>query len=167
MKKKNIIALIVAVLLITAYAALRERHLVYFFFHAGADASAATPCDESLWRFNAEKEKVIIPCITLTGVVERKHKEADGDENIQVRPDADYMHLLNAWNILLQWGDIAVEPICENAPTKKEFIEACAGYKSALTLPHVGDRVSVTGSYGTDKHGWAEIHPVTRIDILP
>jgi len=166
MKKKFITFFTVCILLFLAYASVRERHLVHFF-RQGSNAQAEIACNETLWQYNAEEEQVIKPCITLTGTVESTHAEADGDENIQLNPDSGYVHLLNVWNILGQWGDIAIEPICENPPSEKKFVKACTGYKSTITLPHVGDHISVTGSYGADKHGWVEIHPVTKIALIP
>ncbi len=165
MNKKSFIALSILFLLLIVYALFRERHLVYMFGRQ-SEIKAELSCDESLWHYNAEEENVINSCITITGVVASMHSESDGDENIQLRPDPGYVHLLNIWNILGQWGNIAIEAICENPPSKKKFITACAGYKSAITLPRVGDHISVTGSYGTDKHGWAEIHPVAGVNNI-
>lgn len=152
-------------LLLVVFVIIRERHLVYYF-QTNADPAAAIACDSTLWQYNAEKEDVAMPCITITGTVMSRHSEDDGDENIQLKPDPEYVHLLNIWNVLGQWGNMAIEPICENTPAKKEFKKACQGYTSNLTLPGVGDRVRVTGSYGTDKHSWFEIHPVTKIEVI-
>ena len=166
MKKAILAIFVAAVVAFLAYAGFRERHLVYLF-SPGSRASAVSACDESLWNYNAETENVLNPCLTITGVVQSRQAETDGDENIQVRPDQQYVHLINIWNILGQWGNIAVEPICEHRPVKKPFIKACQGYTSRLTLPPVGAHISITGSYGTDKHRWTEIHPVTNITVIP
>ena len=129
--------------------------------------SSLTPCDESLWNYNGEGEEVIERCITITGSVVSMHPEKDGDENIQVQLDPQFAHLLNNLNITGQSGHLAVEPICENPPSRKAFKKACTGYISKLTMPHVGDHIAVTGSLDTDKgHGWHEIHPVTKIEII-
>ena len=165
MKKEVILSLIALVVLCIVVIAVREPHLVYFF-QKGADTHATSPCNSSLWNYNAEEEQVITPCVTFTGVVQSTHAEDDGDQNIQLRPDPEYIHLINTWNIVGQWGNIALEPICENPSSKKSFRKACAGYVSSINLPHTGEHISVTGSYGADKHGWVEIHPVTKIEKI-
>ena len=136
------------------------------FIYLRISVTAQSPCDETLWKYNAEQE-IPIKCITFTSTVVSLHGESDGDENIQVQPDLRYVPLLNWRNWFGQGGQIAVEPICEKTPSKKAFEKACAGYKSNLTLPKVGDHIAVTGSYGTDQgHGWREIHPVTKITAI-
>ena len=166
MKKKLTASLVAVALLFFAFILFRAPHLVYIF-RQGSQAEAQFPCDDSLWNHNSEDEQILKSCVTISGVVESRHAEADGDENIQLKPDPDYVHLLNIWNILGQVGNIAVEPICEHHPTRENSKEACAGYKSHVKLPRKGDHVSVTGSYVIDKHRWTEIHPVTKIFVLP
>ncbi len=164
-KKKLVIVLIAVIFLALIFVLVREPHIVSIFRH-GSQAEAQFPCGASLWKYNAEEENILKSCVTISGVVVSRNAEDDGDENIQLKPDPEYVHLLNVWNIFGQWGNIAVEAICENHPSKDNFRKACKGYKSQVILPHVGDHISVTGSYGIDKHGWTEIHPVTKIIMI-
>lgn len=128
----------------------------------------ATDCDNSLWQHNAEDERVSVPCIYVTGVVEKVKPEDDGDMNIQLKPDPQYSVLLNSYNIKDGDGKIALEPICAVSPSnfRPAFKKACSGYTNHVFIPAVGMHIGVKGSYGQDKHYWMEIHPVTSIDIL-
>jgi hypothetical protein len=45
-------------------------------------------------------------------------------------------------------------------------VPACQGYRNAVTIPAVGDVVSITGSYVLDAdHGWVETHPVSSVTV--
>ena len=165
--KKNIVAVLISVIFLVLIFVLAEEPYLVFIFRHGSQAEAQSPCNDLLWNHNAEEEQVLKSCVTISGVVVSRNAEDDGDENIQLKPDPQYVHLLNIWNVLAQWGHIAVEAICENHPSKGNFKKTCKGYKSQVTLPRVGDHISVTGSYDIDKHGWTEIHPVTKIIITP
>ncbi len=45
---------------------------------------------------------------------------------------------------------------------------ACAGYHNPLTIPPPGAHVVVTGPWVLDApHGWNEIHPLERAEVLP
>ena len=166
MKLRKIIIISAGVLiLLLASLAVMERHLIYLFIKVPAEIHEAK-CNESLWKYNAEPEDVIQKCIYLSGTVTGTHQEEDGDFNIQLRPDPQYVPLLNAYNVFFQFGNIAVEPICEATPKRKEFIKSCDGYLSSLKMPKKGDHISVIGAYTHDKHKWAEIHPVTDIELI-
>lgn len=89
-------------------------------------------------------------------------------------------------------GLLVVEVVCANPgkileaqrnepdPAKKPhyqgMIDACKGYRNKVVRPATGDTIAVTGELVMDTgpssknpiqdHGWREIHPVTRIDVL-
>ena len=43
----------------------------------------------------------------------------------------------------------------------------CTGYVNHVMLTQVGDHVKVTESYVIDsQNGWAEIHPITKIEKI-
>ena len=63
------------------------------------------------------------------------------------------------------------EPICQNPVSQADAVDACRDFHSAVELPTESHaHVRVLGSYvlDTDKpgHGWMEIHPVTRIEVV-
>ena len=166
MKTKTILIVSAALLIVLlAIFGIMERHLIYLFIKVPAEIHEAK-CNESLWQYNAEPEDVIQRCMYLTGTVAGIHAEEDGDYNIQLRPDPQYVPLLNAYNVFFQVGNIAVEPICEVTPKRKDFIKSCDDYHSNLKMPKKGDHIAVIGAYTHDKHRWAEIHPVTDIKLI-
>ena len=62
---------------------------------------------------------------------------------------------------------LVVEIVCANPVKLKKAKSACAGYTNRIALPNVGEHVRVTGTHVIDSHnGWAEIHPVSRIEKL-
>ena len=64
-------------------------------------------------------------------------------------------------------GDLVIEAVCINNITRKKAMGACRGYVNHVILPEIGDHVKVTGSYVIDSHnGWAEIHPITKIEKI-
>jgi hypothetical protein len=128
---------------------------------------AAENCDAALWShtYLPERLKVLDACVAVEGEVRQMHSESDGDMHIRLR--VDEKRALNYVNRLHLNGDIVVEAVCEHAPKGEAATAACAGYESHVSIPHVGDRVRVTGSWVVDReNGWTEIHPVTLIEVL-
>jgi hypothetical protein len=127
------------------------------------------PCDASLWQhvYHPYRLKVINPCILVTGTIQEKRYEKDGDIHVLVRLDPRYDSLLNRLNVADERGDLVVEPVCEHAVTQADAVAACRGYASDIAVPSPGTRVRVEGSYVLDQdHGWMEIHPVTSLAPL-
>lgn len=138
---------------------------------AAAKAFVATGCDDSLWEhvYHPQRLKVVEKCISVTGTIHHVKKEADGDDHIQVRLDPEFRHLLNARNKAAQADALVVEPICQNPVTQADAQEACRDFHSTVEVPPKGSHVRVLGSYVLDaeaRHGWMEIHPVTRIEVV-
>jgi hypothetical protein len=105
----------------------------------------------------------------VTGVIESKRVEKDGDYHIRVKLDPPFSNLINSANIKNQFGDLVVEPICVNKVTQADAISACQNFRQNISIPPIGSHVNITGSYVLDReHGnWAEIHPVTSITPVP
>lgn len=124
-------------------------------------------CDPGLWSHVYEKKRlrVVEPCTAVDGRVAAVAPSWDGDLHIDLDPDQK--SVLNPVNAIHGGGKLVVEIICEHVPNRPDAKVACAGFHSQITIPKVGDRIRVTGAYVTDvEHGWREVHPVTRIDIL-
>lgn len=107
-------------------------------------------------------------CVTVKGTIMLKRPEPDGDIHYRLKLDSGQdPNLVNAKDI---GGFLVFEPICVVPinKTNKPALAACKGFHQTLTLPNKGDKVEITGIHRLDKqHGWLEMHPVTKITILP
>ena len=140
---------------------------------AAAKQFVATGCDDSLWEhvYHPQRLAVVEKCIAVTGIIHHVKKEPDGDEHIQLQLDSQFEGLLNDRNRTAQAGCLILEPICQNPVTQADAVKACRDFHSAVELPtEKHAHVKVLGSYilDTEKpgHGWMEIHPVTRIEVV-
>lgn len=107
-------------------------------------------------------------CKTVTGVVVESSVDQDGDQHMLLKPDAGQEVVVNARNVQKKQGNLVLEVVCANHTTLGKVGHACDGYVNHVQLPPLGAHVKASGSYVIDTHnGWAELHPITRIDILP
>ena len=124
-------------------------------------------CDASLWShvYLPERLRVIEACAAVDGRVVSVRRESEGDVHIAVDPDDK--GVLNLVNFLHGHGNLVTEVICGTVLDHGYAKTACTGFRQQVTIPTVGDRVRVIGTYVTDSEsGWNEIHPVTRIETL-
>ncbi len=131
--------------------------------------SGASGCNEALWKhvYDPTRLQVLDKCQVVTGVIEESNADPDGDQHMLLKLDKGQKDLLTKKNKKKKQGDLVVEVVCVNNITRKRAMGACTGYTNNITLPAVGDHVRVTGSYVIDSHnGWAEIHPVSRIEKM-
>ena len=140
---------------------------------AAAKGFVTTGCDETLWEhvYHPQRLAIVEKCIAVTGIIHHVKKEPDGDEHIQLQLDSQFEGLLNGRNRTAQADCLILEPICQNPVTQADAVDACRDFHSAVELPTESHaHVRVLGSYvlDTDKpgHGWMEIHPVTRIEVV-
>lgn len=143
--------------------------------HSGSarpDASRSSKpggCDPLLWHhvYHAYRLHVISACRTVTGTVEDVRQEPDGDIHILLKPDPQYVGLVNAGNTEWEHGDLVLEAICAGYVSQADAVTACHSLTSRVRSVSAGDRIRVTGSYVLDAdHGWMEIHPVSRITVI-
>lgn len=136
--------------------------------------SASLPpdsCDSSLWKHISTTHalKIIDQCKTVTGTIANIKTEGDGDYHIGLKPDNQYLNLLNLQNTSKHNGELVLEPICQVKPAPDtEAVTLCANYSGPhFQIPVVGTHVRVTGSYVVDGGwGWMEIHPVSYLAPL-
>jgi hypothetical protein len=131
--------------------------------------SAATGCDASLWDhvYNPTRLQQLAPCVSVAGIIDESDADADGDQHFLLRLDPGQATLLNKRNQKKKGGDIVLEIVCANPTTMKKAKSACAGYTNPIPIPAVGAHVRATGTYVIDSHnGWAEIHPVSKLQVL-
>jgi hypothetical protein len=132
------------------------------------DNNAATDCD-SLWKYvyNPDRLHVTEKCKTVTGVIEESNADEDGDQHMLLKLDNGQGKLLTKQNKKKKQGDLVIEAVCVNKTTLKKVGKTCEGYINKIKLPKLGDHVKVTGSLVIDSHnGWAEIHPITKIEVI-
>jgi hypothetical protein len=134
-------------------------------------STSSNGCDQTLWNhvYNPTRLQVVDKCKSVTGIIESKRVEKDGDFHIRVKLDPQFSNMINSANVQNQFGDLVVEPICVNKVTQADAISACQNFHQNISIPPIGSHVKIIGSYVLDKeHGsWAEIHPVTSITTIP
>jgi hypothetical protein len=133
--------------------------------HHRVAAARRSACGTALWRhvFHADRLRLVRRCMTVRGRVTELRWEPDGDLHILL---ATRPGLVNADNDKYEHGDLVLEEICQGSVTQADAVAACRGVPHDLTVPSVGERVRVSGSYVLDAdHGWMEIHPVTNLTI--
>ena len=132
-------------------------------------ASTAGGCNDALWKqvYDPSRLQVLDKCKVVTGVIEESNADEDGDQHMLLKLDKGQKDLLTKRNEKKKQGDLVIEVVCANKITRKKAMGACTGYTNNISLPAVGDHVRVTGSYVIDSHnGWAEIHPVSKIEKM-
>jgi hypothetical protein len=139
-----------------------------------------TQCDPTLWSHVYHAPRLIVkqPCVTVTGTIvdatagkksDGVRHEADGDTHGWLKVDPQFENLLNAGNISDEGGNLVFEIVCRFPVTQQDAKAACANYTDQVSLPPVGSHVQIVGTLVQDSfHAqWMEIHPVTRITVLP
>jgi hypothetical protein len=139
-----------------------------------------TQCDPSLWTHVYHPLRLIVKqqCISVTGIIvdatagkksDGVRHEADGDTHGWLNVDPEFENLLNAGNISDEGGNLVFEIVCRFPVSQQDAKAACANYTDHVSLPPVGSHVQVVGTLVQDTfHAkWIEIHPVTRITVLP
>jgi hypothetical protein len=140
-----------------------QHHRHHYHHHLAAARLSA--CGTALWRhiYHPDRLRLVRKCMTVRGRVTELRWEPDGDLHILL---ATRPGLVNAVNDEYEHGDLVLEEICQGSVTQPDAVAACQGVPHNLTVPSVGDRVTVSGSYVLDAdHGWMEIHPVTSLTI--
>ena len=133
---------------------------------SGCTDDPAAYLQKNIW--NAKRLDIIEPCITITGVVTAVRPILDGDLHVHLRPDPHFSGLVNEKNIQARGGNLIMEPQCRWAMWRRGSTGSCSNRGFRLEIPKVGTRVRVTGTFVFDRdHGWNELHPVFKLDILP
>ena len=130
---------------------------------------AATGCDDSLWShvYDPTRLQKLATCVAVSGTVEESAADDDGDQHFLLKLDAGQQALVNKTNDKKKNGALVVEIVCANPISLAKAKAACAGYTNRIPIPSVGAHVKAIGTYVIDSHnGWAEIHPVTKLQRL-
>lgn len=137
--------------------------------HNQQDNKSLFDCDTSLWKYvyNRQRLQVTAKCKTVTGVIEESSANEDGDQHMLLKLDAGQEELLTKRNTKKKQGYLVIEAVCANKTTLGKVENTCNGYMNKIQIPKLGAHVKVTGSLVIDTHnGWAEIHPITKMEIL-
>ena len=145
-----------------------------------AAPAGAGGCDASLWNhvYHSTRLMVKTACVTVTGRIvdatagkqtDGVRHEPDGDTHGWLEVDPQFKDMLNAGNLSAEGGNLVFEIVCRFPVTQADAKAACKGYTDSVHLPPVGSHVSIVGTYVQDTfHAkWNEIHPVTRISVVP
>ena len=165
---KNAVTIII---LIGVVGVASASGLYYYFRNGIATTNQPSLCSDpasiSSHVYNPYRLQQVKPCITVSGVVEYKIEEADGDYHLRLALDSQYSNLTNTANDQNQYGDLVVEVICALPISQQDAVLACQGYTNTITIPSVNDHITVTGPYVLDTYhsDWAEIHPVYSLTI--
>ena len=163
---------IVPIIVLVGVVAVASAGGLYYYLRIAAPAVnqpslCSDPNSISSHVYNPYRLQQVKPCITVSGVVEYKIEEADGDYHLRLALDSQYSNLTNAANDQEQYGDLVVEVICALPISQQDAVLACEGYTNTITIPSVNDHITVTGPYVLDTYhdNWAEIHPVYSLVI--
>jgi hypothetical protein len=139
-----------------------------------------TQCDPNLWSHVYHPTRLIVKqqCVAVTGTIvdatagkqpDGVRHEADGDSHGWLKVDPEFETLLNAGNMSDEGGNLVFEIVCKFRVSQQDAKTACANYTDQVSLPPVGSHVQIVGTLVQDSfHAqWMEIHPVTRITVLP
>ena len=106
-------------------------------------------------------------CHTVSGTVDAVRQLAYGEVEVALTVDIEYeATVLNIRNVTDLGRDLAVRFICVS-PAEAEAAQACGTYRNDLHMPKIGERMSVTGPFVTEKaEGWNAIHPARIVTTL-
>ena len=122
--------------------------------------------------YSPDRLRILVPCVTVNGVIELRRAEPDGDFHVRLKLDPGQgcggQPCLTQGNATEQAGDLVLEPVCEHPVTQADAIAVCASYKNPLIVPPIGTHIAATGPFVFDlDHNWNEIHPLESITVLP
>jgi hypothetical protein len=146
-----------------------------------ATAAKASGCGVTIAShvYHPDRLTVYSRCISVTGtIVDATHgkrrdgvrREKDGDTHGWLKPDPKFSALVNSGNTTYEEGNLVFEIVCYWKPTQADAISACPGtYTNKVIVPPIGSHVEMTGAFVRDENHarWMEIHPVTKIRVLP
>lgn len=152
-----------------------------------ATGARAQTCDQTLWQhvYHPQRLNARNACVAVTGtivdatVTEKKRRkdgvrhEPDGDPHGWLKVDPAFESLLNDGNRKAEQGNLVFEVVCQFKVKQKDAKAACKGFHSSVVIPPVGSHVRITGALVEDDEKapghfqWMEIHPVTKIEVIP
>jgi Bacterial SH3 domain len=137
-------------------------------------------CGDGLWQhvYHPARLLVINECVSVRGTivdatngrtVDGARHEADGDTHGWLKPDPEFANTLNQGNNSAEQGNLVFEIVCHYTVRQADAKPACSGFNDQTSIPPIGTHVEITGAFVQDNNHakWNEIHPVSKIVILP
>jgi hypothetical protein len=174
---RNIITTILPLLVCVSFVAACGTAGVRAAAPESTDAGVVSGCpqDPLAGVHEPQRLKVLNPCTTFVGTVERAPKlnVSDGDVTFNAKPDPGYESMLNDKNV--NEGGIHIEIVprdqagCTPGQPVKGNVDnlgTCSG--ANVVFPPLNAHVRVTGAWVFDSWvGWNEIHPAAKVEIIP
>ena len=144
-------------------------------------SAAMAGCGDGLWQhvYHPYRLLVMNECVTVSGIVadatngrmtDGVRHEADGDTHGWLKLDPQFSNLLNQGNMSAAvQGNLIFEIVCHFPVTQTDAKPACSTLHDHTAIPPVGSHVQITGALVQDSNHakWNEIHPVSRIVVIP
>jgi uncharacterized protein YgiM (DUF1202 family) len=143
-------------------------------------SASLTGCGDGLWQhvYHPSRLLVIKECVSVRGIMvdatnghtgDGVRHEADGDTHGWLKPDPEFANMLNQGNNSAEGGNLVFEIVCHYKVTQTDAKPACRGFNDGTLIPPIGTHVEITGAFVQDNNHakWNEIHPVSKIVILP
>ncbi len=137
-------------------------------------------CGDGLWQhvYHPYRLLVVNECVTVSGIVvdatngrssDGVRHEADGDTHGWLQLDPQFANLLNNGNMSAENGNLVFEIVCHYRVTQADAKPACSAFGDHTVIPPVGTHVRITGAFVQDNNHakWNEIHPVSKIVVIP
>jgi hypothetical protein len=137
-------------------------------------------CGDGLWQhvYHPSRLLVMTECVTVTGTVvdatngrnsDGVRHEPDGDTHGWLRLDPLFANLLNNGNMSAEGGNLVFEIVCHYHVTQADAKPSCSAFNDQTAIPPIGSHVQMSGTFvqDTNHRRWNEIHPVSRIVVIP
>ena len=146
-------------------------------------SSAFIGCGDGLWEhvYHPQRLTIVRSCVTVTGTLvdataglarpsrDGVRHESDGDTHGWLRVDSTFADLINDGNRRSEEGNLVFEIVCRYSVRQADAKPSCEAFRDTLRIPSPGSHVAITGTLVLDEahDRWAEIHPVSRIEVIP
>jgi hypothetical protein len=137
-------------------------------------------CGDGLWQhvYNPYRLLMMNECVTVSGTIvdasngrypDAVKHEADGDTHGWLHLDPQFSNLLDNGNMTAEHGNLVFEIVCHYPVTQADAKPSCSAFGDRTVIPPVGSHVAITGTFvqDTNHQRWNEIHPVSRIVVIP
>ena len=104
---------------------------------SNSTSSLAGQCDQTLWNhvYSPARLQIVDQCKTVSGTIESVSVEKDGDFHIRLKVDPQFASMINSANVNGQFGDLVLEPICQNPVTQPDALGSMSELSSKPDHP--------------------------------
>lgn len=143
-------------------------------------SNALAGCGDGLWQhvYHPSRLLVMNECAAVSGTIvdatngrnpDGMRHEADGDTHGWLKVDPQFANLLNNGNMTAEGGNLVFEIVCHYHVTQTDAKPSCSAFNDRTAIPPIGSHVRMSGTFVQDNNHakWNEIHPVSRIIVIP